>query len=104
MNDENPNSWQKICEAYEQTPWEVRYEADDEGVYIYPGRRMTTAPGIYVRPPNLIERLLGITFERKIVRATRRIQRRADRLEQMRITKAKNNAMVALMREEGRIP
>lgn len=98
------NLWREICEAYDRSPWEVRYEPLNETVHVYPGRGPGNAPGIYVRPPNLIERALGITFEGKVTRAARRVQRTVDRLERRRIAELRNKEMLARMREEGRLP
>lgn len=104
MTEEEENTWRRIVEASDRKPWEVRYETVDHTVHIYPGRGMGSCTGIFVRPPNALERILGITFESKVARAARRIQERVDRLEQKRNAEAKTRAMLARMREEGRIP
>lgn len=98
------NSWKQARDAYEASPWEIRYETDDETVHVYPGRGMTCAPGIYVPPPNALERILGITFEDKVARAARKVQRTVDRLERKRVAERRTQEMLTRMREEGRIP
>lgn len=94
------NSWKQARDAYEASPWEVCYETCGTAVHVYPGRNMSGFTGIYVHPPNAFERLFGITFEAKIERATRKVQKEVDQLERSTRTEIQNRELVARLNEK----
>jgi len=59
----------------------VTHVLDDIIVYVYKaGGILGSVYQIKVEPPNLLESLLGITFQKKIDRAIRKAEREAKRL------------------------
>jgi len=79
------DSLKEAGERYRRTPWEVRTSCVGTAVHVYPGRGMRARTGVYVHPPNFLERLLGITFDKKLERAAGAIQKVVDCLEEVRV-------------------
>ena len=61
--------------------WLVRTHRCGESIVVAPCQGMTYTPGYtkYVRPPNTIEKFLGITFKIKLDDAIRDVQKLCDR-------------------------
>lgn len=81
------NPWKEAEERWAATPWSVGFRVEGDSLYVYPERLWETGDGVViVRPPNIIERLLGISFEEKIHRAIAKVRKRVDSLEEQRIS------------------
>ena len=94
--------WDNLEEAearFDATPWKVSIEVVDCSVHVYPSRGGIAQSGVFVNPPNMLERKVGVTIEQKIARAKAKIQNVVDRLEHERQETNRLKAVAKAMRE-----
>ncbi len=80
-------TWADRADIWRATPWEVRTAVVGDRIVVYAGRGLAThsQSQVIVSPPNFLERHLGITLDRKLERAVRRVQGYVDSLEEVRL-------------------